>query len=159
MAVLGAYQGGGGRRRLSSVDDELMIFDALDEGMVTEVIRPAAILPEQAARGVLGELAFRDVRSGGLWHAEPALWRRYDRPWSTMLEPGDAELLGTLQVAYGTPTRYEITIYRATVTRAGTASGLDVMAVTDEALGFAGLTLATCPRASLAVPPKPFRPR
>lgn len=138
--------------------DELVIFDALDDGVVTEVIRPAAIVPENAARAILVELAVRDVRSGGPWHAEPSLWRRYDRPWPGP-HPGPALLLGTLQVAYGTPTKYEITIYRATVTREGTESGFDVMSLTDEALGFGGLTLAACPRAALAAPPKPFRMR
>jgi hypothetical protein len=29
--------------------------------------------------------------------------------------------------------------------------------LSDEALGFGGLTLLTCPRASLAEPPRPFR--
>jgi hypothetical protein len=138
--------------------DELMIFDALDDGVVTEVIRPAAVVPETAARNILVEMAVRDVRSGGHWHTEPSLWRRYDRPWSGS-EPGPALLLGSLQVAYGVPTRYEITIYRVTITQEGTDHGFDVLSLTDEALGFGDLTLATCPRASLASPPKPFRMR
>ena len=59
-------------------------------------------------------------------------------------------------MAYGTPTRYEITIYRATVTRRGTELGWSVTNLCDEALGFGGLDLATCPRATLQAPPKPF---
>lgn len=126
------------------------------DAAVTEVIRPAAVLPETAARLVLAELMHRDVRNDGHWLAEPALWRRYDRPWVDD-DPSSAELLGTLHVAYGTPTRYEITVFRATVTRAGAEAGWDVAALCDEAFGYGGLTLASCPRASLVAPPRPFR--
>jgi hypothetical protein len=62
-----------------------------------------------------------------------------------------------LQVAYGTPTRYEITIYRATITTFGTVHGWTVESLCDEALDFGNLTLANCPRADLKPPPKPFR--
>lgn len=137
---------------------ELLVSEAYDEGVVTEVIRPAAILPEDAARAVLMELALRDVRVGGPWQAEPSVWRRFDRPWDgTDGGPGSAQLLGTIQVAYGVPTRYEITIFRATVTKLGTERAWTVNGLCDEALGYGGLTLATCPRADLKPPPKPFR--
>jgi hypothetical protein len=59
-------------------------------------------------------------------------------------------------VAYGTPTRYEITIYRVTVTKFGNEQGWTVTTLCDEALGFGGLDLANCPRAALSDPPKPF---
>jgi hypothetical protein len=62
-----------------------------------------------------------------------------------------------MEVAYGTPTRYEITIYRATLTSTGTSAGWTVETLCDEPLSFGGLRLATCPRASLRPPPKPFR--
>ena len=62
-----------------------------------------------------------------------------------------------MQVAYSTPTRYEITIYRATITRVGSDLGWTVESLCDEALGFGSLTLANCPRATLTEPPKPFR--
>ncbi len=126
---------------------------------ITEVIRPAAVLPEEAARVVLVELAYRDVRSGGCWSSSPTLWQRYDRPWNGagVTVPGDSLLLGSLQVSYGTPTRYAITIYRATITTAGTQSGWSVEAMCDEALGFGGYSLAECPRADLKPPPRPFR--
>lgn len=136
---------------------ELLAAEAYDEGSVSEVIRPAAVVPEDAARAILVELALRDVHNDGLWQAEPSLWRRYDRPWAGYGEPGGSQLLGSLQVAYGTPTRYEITIYRVVVTRVGTETGWTVSGLCDEALGFGGLDLARCPRASLAAPPKPFR--
>ena len=66
-------------------------------------------------------------------------------------------MIGTIQVAYGTPTKYEITLYRVTVSRFGTEEGWTVDSLCDEALGFGGLTLAECPRATLAAPPRPFR--
>ena len=132
--------------------------EAPDEGVVTEVIRPAAVVPEEAARGVLMQLALRDVRIGGVWDTEPALWRRFDRPWTNA--PQDLEqpsqLLGTIQVAYGVPTRYEITIFRATITRIGAEQGWTVEALCDEALAYGGLSLATCPRADLTPPPPRF---
>ncbi len=137
---------------------ERLFADVYDDGVVTEVIRPAAILPEHAARAVLAELALLDVRVDGRWHAEPTLWRRYERACGQGEHiPPETALLGTIQVAYGTPTRYEITIYRATITQLGTISGWTVESLCDEALGFAGLDLATCPRAALSQPPPPYR--
>ena len=134
---------------------EVLVSEALgDEGAVTEVIRPAAIVPEQATRVILMELALHDARAGGLWLAEPSVWRRYDRPFDQGSEPS---LLGSIQVAYGTPTRYEITVYRATVTRAGREVGMTVESLCDEALAFGGFTLADCPRAALTPPPPPFQ--
>ncbi|MCA1822987.1 MAG: hypothetical protein ABR520_10000 [Mycobacteriales bacterium] len=139
-------------------DFERLMTEAYDEGVVTEVIRPAAILPESAAREVLVELALHDVHANGLWDAQPSLWRRYDTPWDGVDGgPGRAQLLGTMQVAYGTPTRYEITIYRVTITKLGQEHELTVEALCDEALGFGGYSLATCPRAQLTAPPRPFR--
>jgi len=134
---------------------ELLWTEAYDEGVVTEVIRPAAVVPEEAARRVLMELAVNDVRIGGSWMAEPAIWRRYDGPWSD--SDTSTELLGTIQVAYGVPTRYEITIFRATITRPGTQRGFTVESLCNEALAYGGLTIETCPRADLRPPPQPFR--
>ena len=91
---------------------------------------------------VFVELALRDVQNGGLWQSEPSLWSRYDRPWHGPTNPAGAELIGTIQVAYGTPTKYEITLYRVTVTRFGTENGWTVESLTDEALGFGGLLYA-----------------
>lgn len=137
---------------------ERLANEAVDEGVVTAVIRPSAILPEGATRDVLMQLALNDVRVGGLWQADPSVWRRYDRPWDgTDGGPGQAALLGTIQVAYGIPTRYEITIFRVTVSELGDRLGWTVESLCDEALGYGGLTLATCPRATLAAPPRPFR--
>ncbi len=124
---------------------------------VSEVIRPAAIVPEDAARAILVEMALRDVQHGGLWQSEPNLWTRYDRPWHGPRNDTGAEAIGTVHVAYGTPTKYEITIYRVTLTEVGTADGWTLTSLTDEALGYGHLTLADCPRAVMAPPPKPYR--
>jgi len=129
-----------------------------DEGAVTEVIRPAAVIPEEAARTILMDLALRDVRVGGMWEAEPSVWRRFDKPWDGVNgTAGTAELLGTIQVAYGVPTRYEITLFRATITTLGSQQGWSVTDLCNEALAFGNLTLETCPRADLKPPPRPFR--
>lgn len=126
-------------------------------GDVTEIIRPAAIVPEEAARSILVELALRDTTNGGLWSADPARWARYDMPWRCADDPGGARLIGTIQIAYGTPTRYEITIYQATITEHASRLGWTVASLCDAALSLGELTLATCPRAELKTPPKPFR--
>jgi hypothetical protein len=134
---------------------EMLVSEALgDEGAITEVIRPSAIVPEEASRMILMELALRDVRDGGHWLTEPSVWRRFDRPQGQAADPN---LVGSIQVAYGTPTRYEITLYRVTVTSLGAETGWTVQSLCDEALELGGLTLAECPRASLAAPPAPFR--
>ncbi|WP_432489050.1 hypothetical protein [Kineococcus sp. SYSU DK018] len=125
-------------------------------GELSEVIRPAAIVPEEAARSVLVELALRDVQNGGVWQTGPSLWSRFDRPWNGPENVAGAELIGRIHVAYGTPTRYEITVYRVTVTRFGSALGWSVDSLCDEALSHGGLRLRDCPRASLAAPPPPF---
>jgi hypothetical protein len=130
---------------------------AYDDELISQVIRPAAIVPEEAASAILIELSMRNVASGGVWLGEPSRWRRYDRPWPSLTDPADSQLLGSIQVAYGTPTKYEITIYRVTITRHGHEQGWTVDSLTDEALGFGDLTLAQCPRAQLAATPRPFR--
>lgn len=137
---------------------ERLAQEGLDEYAVTEVIRPAAIIPENAARAILMQLALLDVRVDGLWQADPAVWRRFDSPWDGHDGgPGTARLLGSIQVAYGVPTRYEITIYRVTLSELGQAADWTVAGLCDEALGYGGLTLDICPRAHLAAPPRPFR--
>ncbi|NAZ80606.1 hypothetical protein GTR02_02085 [Kineococcus sp. R8] len=126
-------------------------------GEISEVIRPAAIVPEDAARRVLVELALRDVQNGGVWEATPSVWGRYDRPWNGPDNDAGAELIGRIHVAYGTPTKYEITVYRVSVTLFGSQLGWSVESLCDEALGHGGLRLADCPRAVLAAPPAPYR--
>src|SRR5579875_1479128 len=101
----------------------------------TLVIRPAAVLPENAARAVITALEQADVARGGVWNASPGVWQRYDVAWNGVGgSAGTAKLVGTIAVAYGTPTRYEITIYRATVTSHGQSVGWTVEKLCDEAL-------------------------
>jgi hypothetical protein len=124
------------------------------------VIRPAAVLPEHAASLILLALRQLDVLSGGVWLTTPTLWQRYDRPWDGPLgSEGTSELIGSLAIVYGTPTRSSITVYRAAVAESGVAAGWTTEHLCDEAFGYAGLTLANCPRAALAAPPArdPFK--
>ena len=124
------------------------------------VIRPAAVLPDRAAQAILGALANADVRRGGVWDTTTTLWQRYDRPWDGPLgSKGSAVLLGSLAVVYGTPTRASITVYRASISAEASDAGWDTDALCNEAFGYAGLTLANCPRAALHAPPMrdPFR--
>jgi hypothetical protein len=128
----------------------------IDEA-ITQVIRPAAIIPEAAARAILTGMAVSSVYTDGLWLAEPSRWVRYDRAWTQPLETGRTSRLGTIRVTYGMPTKYEITLFQVAVTQAGMDAGMTPQDLADEALAFGGLTLAGCPRAPVTVPPKPFR--
>lgn len=122
----------------------------------TTVIRPSAVLDERAAREVVRELEYRDVARGGVWSASPGLWQRYDQPWNGVPSGrGSAVLVGSIGAVYGTPSKYDITLYRATVTVAGQELRWTVEGLCDDALQYAGLTLATCPRAELVAPPRP----
>jgi hypothetical protein len=120
----------------------------------TRVIRPAAILREAEARRVVTALRGLDVADGGTWNINPGVWQRYDKPWDGIAgSAGTSKLIGTMGSTYGVPTRYEITLYRVTVTEHGIELGWTVDSLCDEALGYAGLTLASCARADLKSPP------
>jgi hypothetical protein len=124
------------------------------------VIRPAAVLPEHAVRQILPALERLDVSVGGVWLTTTTLWQRYNRPWDGPLgSHGTSELIGSIAIVYGTPTRSSITVYRAAVTEIGVAAGWTTESLCDEAFSYAGLTLANCPRAALAMPPArdPFK--
>ncbi len=131
-------------------------------GDATTVIRPSAVLGEAAARAVVRELESRDVSRGGVWSASSGVWQRYDGPWNGVGGTrGTAQLVGTIAAVYGTPNKYDITIYRVTTTEHGRSCGWSVDSLCDDALQYADLTLATCPRAALVAPPvpDPFRRR
>jgi hypothetical protein len=126
----------------------------------SEVIRPAAVLRQQEAQLVVDALTALDVSTGGPWNINPGLWQRYDHAWDGVGGmAGTAKLVGTIASTYGAPTRYDITIYRVTVTEHGHKLGWTVDLLCNEALGYAGLTLATCTRAELKAPPAadPFK--
>jgi hypothetical protein len=115
------------------------------------IIRPAAILDERAAQQVLQQLRRLDVSAGGVWNATSSLWQRYDAPWDGVGGTrGEAKLLGSIAVMYD---------YKVTVSENGLDQGWTVESLCDDALIWAGLTIATCPRAELATPPMsdPFR--
>ena len=129
-------------------------------GDATTVFRPGAVLDDSATRAVLKELEKRDVGRGGVWSAGSGIWQRYDVAWNGVGGTrGVSQLVGTLAAVYGTPSKYDLTIYRVTTTKHGRALGWDVEQLCDDALQYAGLTLASCPRASLVAPPltDPFR--
>lgn len=137
---------------------EQLVAEAQDGGEVSEVIRPAAVLSEESARAVLAGLSDRDIQNDGEWSTQPARWERFQR-LAGPAAPRIGEMVGYIQVIYGQPTRYDITLYRVVITPAGSRVGWTVQSLCDEALAHAGLTLATCPRASMKPPPKPFRMR
>lgn len=122
----------------------------------TRIIRPAAVLRETEGRHVVTALTTLDVGAGGVWNVNPGLWQRYDKPWDGVGGmAGTSKLVGTIGTTYGAPTRYEITVYRVTVTEHGAELGWTVDALCNEALGYAGLTLDNCSRARLKEPPQP----
>jgi hypothetical protein len=122
-----------------------------------EVIRPAAILSEAAARQILHGLALDDVRSGGHWWARVGTWRRYHEPWPPGSQhPGDALPIGALSCVYDSPSRYCVTVFRVSMTSYGLSLGWTTASLCDDAFRHAALTLADCPRASMPLPPRPF---
>jgi hypothetical protein len=117
----------------------------------TAVIRPSAVLTEALANKILRELESQDVSKGGIWSANVGLWQRYDHAWDGPGGThGTAKLIGTIGAVYGTPSKYDITIYRVTVTEHGIKQGWTVESLCDDALKWVDLTLATCPRTSMA---------
>jgi hypothetical protein len=117
------------------------------------VIRPAAIVPERAARLLIGWVAENDVTHGGMWAHDIGYFKRFSGPFDG---PGGmrgtAVLLGSIHVTWD---KYEVTIFRVSLTEDGIARGMTVESLCDELLRHAGLTLATCPRAQLAPAPLP----
>ena len=111
------------------------------------VIRPAAVLPERAAREILEWLQVHDVAHGGCWSSGGGSIQRYSGPFAGPSGMrGSAVLLGSIHITWDT---YEATIYRVSITDAGVGRGLTVEALCDEVLRVADLSLATCPRAAL----------
>jgi hypothetical protein len=126
----------------------------------SRVIRPAAVLRETEAAALQRLLEEQDVAVGGVWNVGPGVWQRYDQPWDGEGGmSGSARLVGTIGVVYGAPSRYEITIYRVTVSAVGRELGWTVDGICDDALRQVGLTLADLPRAALVDPPAadPFK--
>lgn len=126
------------------------------------ILRPAAVLKSNVAARIVTALEHCDVSQGGVWNASASLWQRYDKSWDGFAGGrGTAELIGSIAVIYDSPVRHEITIYKVTLSEAARTAGWTVERLCDDALAFAGLTLASCPRAQLLPPPPPdpFRAR
>ena len=122
-----------------------------------EVIRPAAVLSEPAARMILSGLAADDVHAGGHWWTRVGTWRRYTGPWLPGADqPGDAVHIGTISCVYDSPARYCVTIFRVSLTAYGLRQGWTTESLCDDAFQHAGLTLDDCPRAAMVAPPRPF---
>lgn len=133
---------------------------ARDNFAATEVIRPAAVLMEEAAKKILNGLAEDNVHNGGHWWTTTGVWRRYDASWMEGTEePGEAQHLGTISCVYDSPQRYSVTIFRASITPEGVSAGWTVESLCNDALRHADLTLASCPRAQMNPAPQPFRMR
>jgi hypothetical protein len=147
----------GPERRELLVYTELIGMEIHGDGAVSEVIRPAAIVPEEAARKILASLTSRSIDNGGHWVATPRQWCRYDQPGVDREGAAVGHLVGWIEAVYGASTRYEVTLYRVTITPVGTNAGWTVEKLCDEPLAYGGLTLASCPRAKMQPPPKPFR--
>jgi hypothetical protein len=123
----------------------------------TRVIRPAAVLADRDARAVMAWLGKHDVTAGGCWAHDVSYIKRFSGPFdgpSGMR--GSAVLLGSIYITWE---RYQVTIYRVSITDEGAAAGLSVEGLCDEVLQVVGLSLASCPRADLveAPAPDPFR--
>ena len=134
-------------------------MDLRTDPSLDRVIRPAAVLPERAAREILDWLRRHDVTQGGCWSASVGTIQRYSGPFDGVSGMrGSAVLLGSLHTTWDT---YEVTIYRVSITEAGALRGLTVDRLCDEVLAAADLTLASCPKADLvsAPVPDPFRAR
>lgn len=127
-----------------------------DMDLVSEILRPAAILPERAARAAISALGADSVAAGGVWLTTPTTWTRFDRPWTSTDDPGQARVVGRVYISYGSVSQFEIRIDRATITHEGALLRWTIAALCDEVLLTAGLTLSTCPRARINPPPKPF---
>ncbi|MDQ6649168.1 MAG: hypothetical protein M3Z02_03465 [Actinomycetota bacterium] len=123
-----------------------------------EIIRPAAVLSEAHARRILQGLAHDDVQDGGHWWTRVGTWRRYQEPWAPGAdEPGEAIHVGTISCVYDSPNRHYVTVFRVSMTSYGLREGWTTELLCDDAFRHAGLTFATCPRASLAPLPEQFR--
>ena len=118
--------------------------------VASAAIRPAAVLPREAAAVARRTLEERDVSRGGVWNATGGVWQRYDRPWTGAAgSRGGAELIGSIGVIHDRPGPGEIALYKVTLTAVGRQLHFTEEALANEVLGYAGLSLATCVRAEI----------
>ena len=126
-------------------------------------VRPALVLPEREVRDLLAAATRSDVSRGGVFSAGPAGIQVWSGPWDGPNgQRGTAELLGSVDWSYDTPTRHYITVYRALVTATGAGAGLTTAEVLNQVLSLSGTRLdldALSPATTATVPPPrdPFR--
>jgi hypothetical protein len=122
-------------------------------GDMDRVIRPAAVIPEHAARTLLAWVSVHDVTHGGVWAHDIGYFKRFSGPFDGVGGMrGTSVLLGSVHVTWD---KYEVTIFRVSITDEGMSRGMTVESLCNELLLHAGLTLATCPRARLSPAPAP----
>lgn len=113
------------------------------------IIRPAAVIPEGAARELLAWLDANSLANGGLWNvgAATGIWQRYDKVRSGWFgERDDSQLVGGIYVTYDVPRRHEVVLHRVQITDHGLMLGWTTIRLVDELLSYVGLSIATCPR-------------
>lgn len=113
------------------------------------IIRPAAIIPMDSARGLLDWLAIDAVERGGLWSVgeSSGVWQRYDKAWNGAHQSrGDSELVGTIFVTYDKPRKHDVVLHRVQISDHGLMLGWTTTTLVDELLAQVGLSIATCPR-------------
>ena len=127
------------------------------------VIRPAAVIPEAAARSVLSWLEAHNLEKGGVWNvgSSTGIWQRYDKKWGGPFGArGDSQLVGTVYVTYDRPRQHEVVIHRVQITDHGLMLGWTSTKLADEALRQVGLDIDSCPRDDTlpsSYGPDPFR--
>ncbi len=128
---------------------------------LTSQVRPALVLPEGQARGLLDAAAREDVGNGGCFSAGPAgvqVWSGpFDGPQGSK---GSAVHLGSVDWTYDTPAKHWALIYRAMVTHDGVARGETTTTILARVLALTGLSIEG-DRVTLPTPPvrDPFRRR
>src|SRR5947209_18466098 len=95
------------QRREAAMRMQLVGVEQYVDGVISEVIRPAAIVPEEAARAILAELRLRSVELSGCWVATAQRWSRYSGPGVDSNGQPLGELVGVIEAVYGASTRYE----------------------------------------------------
>src|SRR5438067_10544434 len=98
----------GGQTEGATMKTTLVGVEQYGGGVVSEVIRPAAIVPEEAARTILATLQAQAVDRNGLWVATARQWARYDRTGVDSNGHPLGELVGCIEAVYGATTRYEV---------------------------------------------------
>lgn len=113
------------------------------------IIRPAAVIPVQAARELVTWFQRNALENGGLWNvgASTGIWQRYDKSWNGPFGArGDSQLVGTIYVTYDMPRKHEVVVHRVQITDHGLMLGWTSTTLVDEVLAYVGLTIDTCPR-------------